>query len=216
MDPFRLCLALGPVAVYLILLGIINLARRPFLVGGARDTAAVGMAVSGMCAIGPFELFYPNAAAVQFGSYVWVFLAAFYGLCLILLLLSLRPRLVIYNIAVDELRPILADLVEQLDKDGRWAGDSLSLPNLGVQLHIEASTFMRSISLVSSGSVQSHAGWRKLEAKLGAALGQFQGHRNIRAALLPVVGLAILALLVNQIAADPQLVARSMIEMLAR
>ena len=32
MDPFRVCLALGPVAVYVLLLGALNLSRRPFTV----------------------------------------------------------------------------------------------------------------------------------------------------------------------------------------
>ena len=34
MDPFRLCLALGPVAVHLLLLGAVNVSRRPLLVSG--------------------------------------------------------------------------------------------------------------------------------------------------------------------------------------
>ena len=37
MDPFRLCVALGPVAVYVLLLGALNLSRRAFLVTGTRD-----------------------------------------------------------------------------------------------------------------------------------------------------------------------------------
>ena len=216
MDPFRLCLALGPVAVYLLMLGGINLARRPFVVCGTRDTAAMGLAVSGMFMVGPFELFYPSAASIQFGSFVWVFLAALYSLCLILLLLAQRPKLVIYNIAVEELRPVLADLVERIDEDGRWAGDSLSLPNLGVQLHIDSSAAMRNTSLVSSGPIQSHTGWRKLESGLTAALGQFKVRGNGRAALLLAAGLAICAVLVNEIAGDPQLIARSMVEMFTR
>lgn len=213
MDPFRLCLALGPVAVYLIVLGIINLARRPFVVSGTRDTAALGLALAGMVLAGPFDLFYPNAAAVQFGSYVWLFLAALYLLSLILVLLSQRPRVVIYNIAIDELRPILADVAVRLDGEARWAGDSLSLPNLGVQLHIECSTAMRNASLVSSGAGQSHAGWRKLESELAASFRQFAVRRNGRVALLPIAGLAIIGLLVNEIVCDPQLVAAAMIEM---
>ena len=216
MDTFRLCLALGPVAVYLLTLGGISLARRPFIVCGTRDTAALGLAVSGLFMVGPFELFYPHAASVMFGSFVWVFLAALYGLCLILLLLSQRPRLVIYNIAIDELRPLLADLVEKLDADGRWAGDSLSLPNLGVQLHIDCSTAMRNASLVSSGPIQSHSGWRKLESGLTAALRQFEVRRNGRAALLLAAGLAICGMLIHEIASDPQLVAQSMVEMFTR
>ena len=216
MDPFLLCLALGPVAVYLLALGVINLVRRPFIVSGTRDMAAVGLAVSGMVMVGPFELFYPNAAAVHFGPYVWLFLAALYGLFLVLVLLSLRPRLVIYNISVDELRPIMADLVERLDGEGRWAGDSLALPNLGVQLHIESSGTFRNVSLVSSGPSQSYAGWRQLELGLSAALRQFKVPRNFRAATLLLAGLSLAGLLAAVIAHDPQLVAQSMIDMFTR
>ena len=152
MDPFRLCLALGPVAVYLLLLGGIHLARRPFVVSGTRDTAALGLAIAGLVAVGPIELFFPHAAAAHFGAAVWMFLAAFYVLCLVLILLLLRPRLVIYNVSTDELRPILADLVPQLDADARWAGDGLMLPNMGVQLHLENLALLRNVSLVATGA----------------------------------------------------------------
>ncbi|MEI7903478.1 MAG: hypothetical protein WCK89_24835, partial [bacterium] len=61
MDPFRLCLAFGPVAIYAVLLGAINLLRRPFAVSGTRDAAALGLAVSGLVIVGPIELFLPPA-----------------------------------------------------------------------------------------------------------------------------------------------------------
>ena len=48
MDPFRLCLGLGPVAVYLCLLGTISLSRRAVLVSGVRDAATLALAVSGL------------------------------------------------------------------------------------------------------------------------------------------------------------------------
>ncbi len=43
----------------------------------------------------------------------------------------------IYNLTSGELRPVLAGLVRDLDPEARWAGDSLSLPGLGVQLFLE-------------------------------------------------------------------------------
>ena len=216
MDPFRLCLALGPVAVYLLILGGRNLMRRPVVVSGTRDMAALGAAVFGLFMVGPFEMFYPNAASTLFGSFIWLFLGSLYGLSLVLVLLSQRPRLVIYNITVDELRAILADLIEGLDEDGRWAGDSLSLSNLGVQLHIDASPAMRNVSLVSSGPLQSHTGWHKLEVELHKALRKFTVQRNPRAGSLLLAGLAIVILLVSTVAQDPQLLAKSMMDMFTR
>ena len=84
IDPFRLCLALGPVAMYLLLLGAVNLSRRSLLVSGVRDAAALALAVSGLVVIGPMELFFPFESAVKLGSYVWLLLLALYVMCVVL------------------------------------------------------------------------------------------------------------------------------------
>ena len=54
-----------------------NLLRRPVLLTGARDSALLGVAVSGLVAAGPMELFMPEAAAMRFHSYIWVLLAVY-------------------------------------------------------------------------------------------------------------------------------------------
>ena len=214
MDPLRLCLALGPVAVYVLLLGAINLSRRPFLVSGTRDAAALGLAVAGLVIVGPIELFFTNAALIRYGPYVWVLLLAFYGLCLVLVLLLLRPRLVIYNISADQLRPILADLVTQLDSQARWAGDSLALPSLGVQLHVDHQPAMRNVSLIAVGPNQNHLGWRRLELALGPALSQVPVARNPRGASLVCAGVLIVVTLILVIARDAQAIAQALFDML--
>lgn len=215
MDPFRLCLALGPVAVYLLLLGALNLSRRPFLVSGTRDAAALGLAVAGFVIVGPMELFFPNAAATVFqASSVWILLLSFYALCLILVLLLLRPRLIVYNMSVDQLRPLLADLVSELDGEARWAGDSLSLPSLGVQLHIEGLSTMRNVALVSVGPKQNYVGWRRLELALAPVLDQVEVTRNPRGASLVGAALLIGTMLVMAIHRNPEAVAKALFEML--
>ena len=133
----------GPVAIYLCLLGTIGLSRRPLLVSGVRDAATLALALSGLVVIGPMELFFPFAAAGRFGSHVWLLLLSLYVMCVILWLLMLRPRLVIYNISADKLRPILAEAVNSLDAEARWAGESLALPALGVQLYVNGFAALR-------------------------------------------------------------------------
>jgi uncharacterized membrane protein len=214
MDPFRLCLALGPLAVYLLLMGLINLSRRPFLVSGTRDAAALGLAVAGLVIVGPIELFFPDAAAMTFGPYVWLLLLAFYGLLLLLVLLLLRPRLIIYNMPGDQLRPILANLVGELDSDARWAGDSVILPKLGVQLHVDNLAGMRNVSLVANGPEQNYAGWHRLEEALQAALSGEVVARNSRGISLVALGALISVGLVLAIARAPQAVAQSLFDML--
>ena len=218
MEPFHQCLALGPVAIYLLLLGAINLARRPLVVSGGRDAAALGLAVSGLAFVGPMSLLFPESVAAHFGpagtKYLWLTFVGVLAICLITVLLTLRPRLVIYNISVDQLRPILAEVVERMDADARWAGDCLFLPGLGVQLHLESSGWMRNVSLVSSGPKQDYQGWSRLGVELAAALRSVEARWNLAGVLLLSIGNALVLWLAWAIIHDPQAIARTVFELL--
>src|SRR5436190_14832984 len=155
MDSLHIAIALGPLATYLLVLGVINLSSRPLLTTGGRDVAALAMAVAGLIVVGPMELFLVEEAAVLYGGWVWAIMLAAYALLVVLVVLLLRPRLVIYNITLEQLRPLLADAVARLDTDTRWAGESLVMPQLGVQLHVEAAPLLKNVQLVSSGPQQS-------------------------------------------------------------
>ncbi len=208
VDSLHLFIALTPLALYLVLLGLMNLSRHPKLLTGARDTAVLGLALSGLVAAGPMELFMPEAAAMRFHSYVWALLGTFYLLCLSLVVLVMRPRIVIYNVSIDQLRPILASVVSELDVEARWAGDSLLLPQLGVQLCLEPSELLRNAQLVATGPRQSYAGWRRLELALAAALRSTPGARNPHGYALVLAGLAIAATVAVSVSHDAQQMAQ--------
>jgi hypothetical protein len=203
IDPFRLTIAVVPVAAYLLLLGLLNLRRRPFLTTGGSDLTALGAALSGLMFIGPLELFRPDAATTEFGNYIWVFMLMFYWLCLLLVVLVARPRLVIYNVSVDEFHPVLAEVAGRLDPDARWAGNNLTLPRLGVHLHLDSFDLMRSVSLASSGSRQSLDGWRRLSRELSVALRPVRVKANPRAVGLLVVAVVLLVMSVAHMAGHP-------------
>jgi hypothetical protein len=209
VDPFQLILFFGPVAIYLLLLGTINLSRRPLLISGGRDAAALALAMTGMMIVGPFELFLPQASVLRYGPYIWVMVLMFYGLSVAMGILVLHPRLIIYNISADKLRPILAEVVARLDGDARWAGDSLVLPNLEVQLSIDSFRTMRNVSLKSVGGNQDLHGWRILEQGLAGALSKETVPRNPRGLSLFFAGLFILCGLGATIARDPQAITQS-------
>lgn len=218
MDPFRLCVALGPLAVYCVLIGGVHLSRRPLVVSGLRDTAALGVAVAGLILVGPVEMLLPYASLAVFGPSVWFFLVALYALGLILLLLMMRPRLVVYNITMEQFRPILAEVVQHLDQQTRWAGDGLFLPNLGIQFHVETFPALRNICLVASGHKQNFLGWRRLEQTLRTALAE---HENLAenprvwkvGLSLLAVGLLLSLVLLFRVASDPQAVAQSVLNL---
>lgn len=214
MDPLHFSLAVAPIAVYLILLGIINLTGKPFVTTGARDSAALGVAISGLVIAGPMELFLPEAAANRFGAFVWLLLIAFYGLCMSLIVLLMRPRIVIYNVSVEQLRPLLSAVVGKLDKEARWAGESVTCPYLGVQLHIESSAAFRNIQLVSSGPRQSYAGWRQLELELSESLRPIRSGPNPFGLAFVLIGSILGLSTAVWMALDTQGVTQALSEML--
>ena len=215
VDPFRQAIALVPVAAYVLLLAIVNARRRPFLTSGGSDFTALGVALSGLMFVGPMELFRPEAATREFGNYIWLFLVLFYWLWLLLVVLLSRPRLVVYNISVEELRPVLAEAANRLDPDARWAGNHLTLPGLGVHLHLDSFDLMRNASLVSSGSRQNIDGWRRVARELSRSLAAIRVKPNPRAIGLAVVSLALLAGSVTYMLSRPDELLQAMNEVFA-
>ncbi len=181
IDPFRLAIAVIPLAAYLLVIGLLNARRRPFLTSGGCDLTALGLSISGLLFVGPMELFRPESATRSFGNYIWLFLLFFYWLGLLLSVLLARPRLVVYNISAEELHPMLAQMAAQLDQSARWAGNQLSMPTIGVHLHIDRLDLMRNVSLVSSGGRQSIEGWRRVSRELSIALVKVRVKVNPRA-----------------------------------
>ena len=214
VDPLHLSIALGPLAVYCLLLGMINVSSRPFLTTGARDVAALGVAVSGLVIAGPMELFLPEVAAWKYGPYVWLLLLAFYSMCLTLLVLLMRPRIVIYNVTVDQLRPILNEVIRELDPDARWAGECLVIPKLGVQLHLDSFSLMKNAQLVSAGGKQNYGGWRRVEIELAKNLQTASFERNPYGFGLLFVGISMVSVVIYCVINDGTAVANALKDML--
>jgi hypothetical protein len=215
VDPLRLAIALVPVAAYALALGLLNLRRWPFLTSGGCDLTALGIALSGLMFVGPMELLRPESATRSFGNYIWLFLLLFYWLWLLLVVLLSRPRLVVYNISAEELHPIVAEAASRLDPAARWAGNQLSMPGVGVQLHLDSFAVMRNVSLVASGGRQNLDGWRRLAAELAPPLRSMRVKSNPRALGFLTVSLAMLALCVTNLLLHPEAMMQAMSEVFA-
>ncbi len=214
MDPLHFCIAVVPLAVYLLLLGILNLRGRAFVTTGARDSAALAIGIVGFILIGPMKLFFPEGAASRFGILVWFMLIAFYGLCVSLSVLLMRSRIVIYNISIEHLRPILTGVAMRLDKKSRWTGDSLWLPEQKVHLHVESVEWLRNIQLTAGGNQQSYEAWQALEKDLNAALKRIPVEPNMIGIPMLILsgGLAVAA--VTWMLSDQPSVSRAIKELL--
>lgn len=203
VDPLRMTIAVVPLAAYLLLLAVVNFRRRPLVTSGGSDLFTLAVALSGIVLVGPIELFRPERAVGEFGNWIWLLLLGFYWLWVLLLVLVVRPRLVIYNISAEELRPVLAEASLELDAQARWAGDSLTLPTLGVQLYIEDFALMRNVSLVSSGGRQHLDGWRRLAGALAHKLQEVRVRSNPRAVAFVLTALVLLTVSLTHMLAHP-------------
>jgi hypothetical protein len=214
MDPLHLAIALSPLAIYLVALGAINLAGRPIVTSGARDAAALGVAVSGFAVAGPMELFMPQMAAAQFGGYVWLLLLALYFVSLTLVVMLLRPRIVIYNAAAEEIQPVLGEIALSLDAKSHWAGDCLAMPEVGVQLTTEEFAPLRNVQLVATGGEQNLHAWRHLEIVLGERLAEAEGAANPHALSLLLLGAMMIVVVAVQMFSNQPAVAQALRQML--
>jgi hypothetical protein len=215
VDPLRLTIACVPIAAYALVIALLNMRRRPLVVTGGCDLLALGLALSGLMFVGPIELFRPEAATAELGNYIWLVLLALYGLLLSLVVLLARPRLVVYNIGPEELHPVLAETAARIDPEARWAGNHLSLPRLGVQLHLDSFELMRNVSLVASGGRQNIDGWRRLARELGASLETVRVKINPRAVGFLLMSAALLAVSINTMLRHPLELAQAFREVFA-
>lgn len=156
-------IAAVPVAMYLILIGSLWLRSRPLVTTGWRDMLALGIAASGLVAIGPMELFFPRDAAAFWHGWVWLALFALYMLILMLIILSCRPRFIAYGMNGSEFRATLLEAARRVDPGARWDGEVLNLPGCGIQLAVEPTGTADVYQVASVGSLYNLAAWLTLE-----------------------------------------------------
>jgi len=161
-----LWIALVPLAVYLLALTLVHLRRRPLVVPGSWDLALLVGSVAGLALGGPLAAFVPPVAE---GLWRWLLPAGVLVLLTAAAVLAARPRLVVYNMSGEQLRPVVAEVAAALDHESRWAGETVALPGRGLQIHLETGG-MRSVSLVAVGTRTSPEAWTELGRRVRRAL----------------------------------------------
>lgn len=164
-------LALAPPAVYFLAIGVCHLRRRPAAIAGGWDGLVLALAVVAAVVAGPFDLLLPPALdrVVRGGLGLISFVLA--ALCVHL---ATRPRLVIYNATLEQVRPIVAEVAAALDPAARWAGETVALPGRDVQVHLDGRSGMRSVSLVAIGSRTGSEGWAEFSRRTRRAVRQLR------------------------------------------
>lgn len=197
-------MAAVPVAMYLIMLGAFRLRSRPLVTTGWRDVGALGIALMGLIAIGPVQLFFPTYAAARFSGWIWLILLGLYLLTLLLIVLSCRPRLIVYGLSEDAFYQVLQEAAAHVDPEASWHGQTLSFPSVGMQLITEptgARGVQQAVMLSAPGTI---APWLQLEHELVKRCAhQPATERGWTSLWLIAGGLGLLVLSILLITADP-------------
>lgn len=213
MDSLHLAIALGPLAIYLLYIGLLNIRSRPTVVAGHRDAALLAAGISGFYVAGPLELFLPEAAAYRFGAVAWLLMLAMYLLVSALIILTMRPRIVIYQTTKTQVQEALTKIVSKFDAEATTTGGNLLIPRMGVQLHLDDESPLNHMQLVSIGGEQDLANWRRLQVGLDQEL---RGMRTQPAStgrtFVALAALLIIALVLS-CARDNQSMAHALREM---
>jgi hypothetical protein len=112
--PVQICLTLGPLAIYFLILGVWQSGRDAKVVSGALDFALLALAVGGLLAFGPIgvvliRLLFP-------GESVWAWLALPTTLALVALVWApkTRRRVVVYNVSPDEFERVARAVADHM------------------------------------------------------------------------------------------------------
>lgn len=203
MDPLRSALALAPLGAYFLALSLRYLSRRPSIVTGGRDLAALALGLSGLLLIGPVELLLPDEAVARFGAWVWPMLAALYVLIWLLVLLLQYPRLVIYNASLSQAQGWLAAAVRELDANASFAGNSVVLPGLGIECRVESGAGASNAALVCTAFPASLHGWQLFEQAIRRQAAAHAGRPHPFGWSLLLGGALLLATAFLRLAANP-------------
>lgn len=159
--------AILPLAAYLAVIAGLHLRRRPVIVSGAWDAVLLAAGVSGLAIAGPLAVLQPLTGGSSWSAAA---LLAAFAILVAFAILAARPRLVVYNVGLDQLRPLLADVVARLDPAARWAGEAAALPTRGLQVHLDARGVARNVSIIAAGSRPSAEAWAEFSRRLRRGL----------------------------------------------
>ena len=190
MNVLSIPFALGPLAIYLVAIGLINVLPKPRLCSGTLDFAALCLGISGLVIVGPIQILLPHTAMLRFGDNAWSPMLFLYLFSATWLLIIRRPRLVIYNIRTGD---GFCDLIEKTLRRNHWtsqgAGNILQIEELGIQFEILSISAMRNVTLRATRAEQSPTGWHLLRKELSTELQTVRGGFSLVGGLMVMVGL---------------------------
>lgn len=193
----RVVTVIGPVAMYFLLLGLLNTRRNPQLLTGRQDFAMLMVAMSPL-ALQPMVHYLGGGTSVVFA-------------CTILLigvvwLLAPRGRTwVIYNLPLKQGQELILKALESVGQTGRLTAGGVELPDRKGIVQIDSFPLLRNVSLrLTDGSDEI---WRAFEENLSGRLEKIEAQVSPMAVSLLLIATGmIVAPMVLMIHHGPEIV----------
>lgn len=201
---FPLVVAILPLATYLVLLGAVRL-YHPLVTTGTRDGFALAIGISGFVVVGPMELFYPTDAAAALGIIVWFILLVLYGLCVILVLLSLKPKIIIYGVRLPDVLEPLLEACKTIDATATLdtAKQQIVMSERGVHLRVDLLGMSDTVQIEAFEQNLHPRFWAHLLLQLRSRVKKVRSGVTGGALGMLSVGLALVAFVVFQVVTQP-------------
>lgn len=204
MNVFPLIVALLPLATYFLLMGVMRMVR-PLVTTSARDGMALAIAVSGLVMIGPMQLLFPSQAAAVMGWIVWLILLTLYVLCVSLILLSLRPKIIVYGVPPAELLTPLLKACQAVDESATLDSgrQQVTLHKEGVLLRVEALGGSDAAQIEAFEKNLHPKFWQHLLVELRGGTAGIQTRFSVGGLGMVVTGLVLGGVIISQIVSQP-------------
>ena len=161
VDVLMLVGNVAPIALYFLVLGLVNSHARPCLITSRGDFVAL------TCALMPV-LLWPVPTFVRSGM-AWLLVVGLIvaAALFIWLLVTCGPGFVIYNISQARCTSLLDDVLRRLGLSGTWSGNSWQANDGSLTIHLRRFALLRNVALHVDAHDRDAAG---LVSELGAEL----------------------------------------------
>jgi hypothetical protein len=159
----RIIAVVVPVALYFLLLGMLNTRRRPQLLSGRQDTALLMVALSPLA-------FQPLTALLGGGPAV--LLGAAGVVAAVILLAPQTPTLVVYNLSIETGRSLAAEILEGMGHSVRKTQRGVEFEDTAGVVEISAFPLLRNLTFRLTGGRKDL--WKTFEHHLAERLGRIE------------------------------------------
>lgn len=184
----QVIMALGPIAVYFLGLGLVNSQSRPFLISARRDFALLATAF--------IPLVVVPAAGLARNGHAWLAVGICIGVLILfaIMLPARKSAWVIYNIGSTQFHRVLERACRRQGWKLRVQGDRLTVEPVGLQFGRHSVAWLRNISIELHESARQSSEADRLLGALQEELARESMLPSPTGASLVVIGASLLGL----------------------